>query len=109
MSENDIINENVRLKAENAELKKMLDGYEKLSQLSAKERINADKIIKMYEQIIDFSRNELKNYQMTSDARESVSLLGRKELLDAMEKIQELEKENSELRKEITDCNDCNE
>ncbi|HQQ51360.1 MAG TPA: hypothetical protein PLZ29_09195, partial [Spirochaetota bacterium] len=52
----------------------------------------------MYENIVEYSRTELKLATETAQARESASQLSRMELMQAFEKIQKLEEENKKLR-----------
>jgi hypothetical protein len=52
----------------------------------------------MYENIVEYSRSELKLATETAQARENASQLSRLELMQAFEKIKQLEEENKRLR-----------
>jgi hypothetical protein len=65
---------------------------------------NAQKIISMYENIVEYSRVELKLATETARAQESVSQLGRSELMEAFSKISALEEQNRLLREQRRDA-----
>jgi glycyl-tRNA synthetase beta subunit len=56
-----------------------------------------DRIIEMYENVLEYSRLELIDAMETLKARESVSDLSRQELLDAMNRIRNLERKNAAM------------
>lgn len=68
--------------------------------LNEQELENADEIIRMYETIIQYSGQELKDVKEAFDATSVVTNLSRDELISAMNRIKELELANRKLREE---------
>ncbi len=92
--------ENEKLKAELAQLKKIVTGYENVLKLNEQELENGEEIIKMYENIVEFTRHEMKSITETARAQEQTSQLSRSELMEALGKIHDLEESNKRLREQ---------
>ena len=92
--------ENDELKAELAQLRKIISGYENVLKLNEQELENGEEIIKMYENIVEFTRHEMKSITETARAQEQTSQLSRSELMEALGKIRDLEDFNRKLREQ---------
>jgi cysteinyl-tRNA synthetase len=88
------------LKIENKRLQSLVIGYEKILKLNEKELENAEEMIQMYENIIEYARLEMKDLSDTAKVRDEISNLSRKELMDALAVIDNLESQNRKLKEE---------
>jgi cysteinyl-tRNA synthetase len=88
------------LKIENKRLQSLVIGYEKILKLNEKELENAEEMIQMYENIIEYARLEMKDLNDTAKVRDEISNLSRKELMDALAVIDNLESQNQKLKEE---------